>query len=254
VPGALSGDVAVLVLSAVHYRTAAAWDIASLTAAAHCAGALMLWDLSHAAGVLEINAGDADFAVGCGYKFLHGGPGAPGFAFVARRHQPVLDQPIKGWMGHAAPFAFERPYRPADGMGRMLAGTPPILSMAALEEGVRLVADAGIPAIAAKARALGDLFIACIDAIGDPDIAVLSPRTGRGGHVLLSCPHAFELVQALIARGVAGDFRAPDGARFGFAPLGLRYRDVVRAAEVLAEVLAQRLWDTPEYRVRATVT
>jgi kynureninase len=254
VSSALGEEVALLLLSAVHYRTAAAWDIAVLTAAAQAAGALVLWDLSHAAGAMPVALGAADFAVGCGYKYLHGGPGAPAFAFVARRHQAALEQPIQGWMGHASPFAFEGGYRPAAGTARLLAGTPPILSMAALEEGVRLVADAGVPRIGAKAQALGDLFIACVEAIDDPDLAVASPRTGRGGHVLLAHPHAFELVQALNARGVVGDFRAPDGARFGFAPLGLRFADVVQAAEVLREVLKGRLWDAPEFRVRGAVT
>jgi kynureninase len=166
----------------------------------------------------------------------------------------VLDQPIQGWMGHAEPFSFDGAYRPAAGMQRMLAGTPPILSLAALEEGVRLVADAGIPALAAKARALGDLLIEAVGAIDDPALRLASPKHARGGHVLLSHPHAFALVQAMIARGVTGDFRAPDGARFGFAPLGLRHADVVRAAEVLADVLANRLFDRPEYRTRSTVT
>lgn len=251
---ALSPDVALVLLSHVHYRSAALWDMAQTTRAAHAAGALMLWDLSHATGAVDVALGEADFAVGCGYKYLHGGPGAPAFAFVARRHQAALDQPIAGWMGHAEPFAFEGRYRPAGGMGRLLAGTPPILAMAALEEGVRLVAEAGPARCAAKARALGDLFIRGLDTIADPELRLVSPRTVRGGHVTFAHPQAFRIVQALIADGVIGDFRAPDGARFGFAPLGLGFFEVVEAARRLACVLAERRWDRPEHGVRATVT
>lgn len=251
---ALSADVALLLLSHAHYRTAALWPMAETTSAAHEAGALILWDLSHSTGAVEVALGDADFAVGCGYKYLHGGPGAPALAFVARRHQAALDQPIAGWMGHAQPFAFEAGYRPAEGMGRLLAGTPPILAMAALEEGVRLVAEAGAGRCATKARALGDLFIRCLDAIDDPAVRLLSPREQRGGHVTFRHPHAFPLVQAMIAEGVVGDFRAPDGARFGFAPLGLGFADVVEAGRKLAHVLAGRRWDRPEHAQRSTVT
>ncbi|MFQ3666553.1 MAG: aminotransferase class V-fold PLP-dependent enzyme, partial [Sphingomonadaceae bacterium] len=228
--------------------------MAAMTAAAHAAGSLILWDLSHSTGAVEVELGAADFAVGCGYKYLHGGPGAPAFVFVAGRHQDRLDQPIAGWMGHAEPFAFEERYRPAPGVRRLLAGTPPILSLAALEEGVQLVAEAGAARCAAKARALGDLFIACLDAIGDPDVQLLSPRTGRGGHVTFAHPQAFALVQALIARGVVGDFRAPDGARFGFSPLGLRFGDVVQAAAILAQVLGNQDWREPQFHIRPAVT
>jgi kynureninase len=253
-PGALGPDVALLLLSHVHYRTAAVHDLAALTAAAHAAGALILWDLSHSVGAVEVALGAADMAVGCGYKYLHGGPGAPAFAFVARRHQPMLDQPVTGWMGHAEPFAFQGRYVPAPGVRRLLAGTPPILAMAALEEGVALVAEAGPARLAAKARALGDLFIACLDALGCPDIRLVSPRAGRGGHVTFAHPHAWPLVRALDANGVTGDFRAPDGARFGFAPLGLSFVDVVHAAEILEEVLASGAHRAPEHATPRTVT
>lgn len=251
---ALSDEVALMILSQGHYRTAALWDLAEATRAAHAAGALILIDLSHAAGAVDVSLGDADFAVGCGYKYLHGGPGAPAYAFVARRHQASLDQPIAGWMGHARPFAFEAAFEPAPGMGRMLAGTPPILAMAALEEGVRLVAEAGAGRCAAKARALSGLFIRCLDSLGDPDIRLLSPRECRGGHVTFAHRQAFPLVRAMAAAGVVGDFRAPDGARFGFAPLGLSFQDVVEAARRLALVLGERRWDRPEYRERPRVT
>lgn len=254
IAGALGPEVALLLLSHVNYRTAAVHDMAALTRAAHAAGALILWDLSHSTGAVEVDLGAADMAVGCGYKYLHGGPGAPAFAFVAERHHDRLDQPITGWMGHAEPFAFERDYAPAAGIRRLLAGTPPILAMAALEEGVALVAEAGPARLAAKARALGDLFIACLDAIACPDIGLVSPRTGRGGHVTFTHPHAWPLVRALDAAGVTGDFRAPDGARFGFAPLGLSFVEVVRAAEILEGVLAHGAHLRPEHRAARAVT
>ncbi len=242
--GGLSDEVALIILCQGHYRTAALWDMAEATEAAHAAGALILFDLSHATGAVEVAL----------YKYLHGGPGAPAYAFVARRHQAALDQPISGWMGHARPFAFEAGYEPSAGMGRMLSGTPPILAMAALEEGVRLVAEAGAARCAAKARALSDLFIRCLEAVGDPDIRLLSPGERRGGHVTFAHPHAFPLVRAMAAAGVVGDFRAPDGARFGFAPLGLSFADVVEAARRLALVLGDGRWDRPEYRERPRVT
>ncbi|WP_194743260.1 aminotransferase class V-fold PLP-dependent enzyme [Thermaurantiacus tibetensis] len=251
---ALGPEVALLLLSHVSYRTAAVHDMAALTAAAHAAGALILWDLSHSTGAVEVDLGDADMAVGCGYKHLLGGPGAPAFAFVAWRHQAALDQPIAGWMGHAEPFAFEADYAPAPGVRRLLAGTPPILALAALEEGVALVAEAGPARLAAKARALGDVLIAGLEAIGCPDLRLVSPRTGRGAHVTFAHRHAWPLVRALDAAGVTGDFRAPDCVRLGVSPLGLSFMDVVRAAEILEEVLASGAHLRPEYRAVRAVT
>lgn len=253
-PESLGPEVALLLLSHVHYRTAAVHDMAALTTPAQAAGALVLWDLSHSTGAVEVDLGAADMAVGCGYKYLHGGPGAPAFAFVARRHHAGLDQPIAGWMGHAEPFAFAPRYTPAPGIRRLLAGTPPILAMAALEEGVALVAEAGPARLAAKARALGDLFIACLDTLALPGIRLVSPRAGRGGHVSITHPEAWPLVRALEAAGVTGDFRAPDGARFGFAPLGLAFVDVVQAAGILARVVAGGAHRAPEHRVQRLVT
>ncbi len=251
---ALTDEVAVLVLCHAHYKTAAVRDMVRLTAAAHAVGALVIWDLSHSAGVLEVdlNGSGPDLAVGCGYKYLNGGPGAPGWLFVARRHQGAMVSPLSGWLGHAAPFAFEDGYRPADGVGRFACGTPPILSLAALEEGVALSVRAGPAALAAKARALGDLFI---DRVGDA-ADLISPReaTARGGHVAFRHPEAFAIVQALIARGVVGDFRAPDVMRFGFSPLPLSFAEVAAAAEVMVEVIASRAYDDPIHRVRAAVT
>ncbi len=254
IEAALNEDVAVLVLCHVHYKTAAVRDMARLTAAAHAVGALVIWDLSHSAGVIEVdlNGCVADLAVGCGYKYLNGGPGAPGFLFVARRHQETLVSPLSGWMGHAAPFAFVDDYQPAPGVARFACGTPPILSLAALEGGVALAVAAGAPAIAAKARALGDLFIA---RVGDA-LELISPADGqaRGGHVAFRHPDAYAIVQALIARGVVGDFRDPDVMRFGFSPLPLSYAEVARAADLLVEVIATRAYVDPAYQVRAKVT
>ena len=250
----LSGEVAVLVLCHAHYKTAAVRDMARLTRAAQAVGALVIWDLSHSAGVLEVdlNGCNADLAVGCGYKYLNGGPGAPAFLFVAERHQASLVSPLSGWMGHAAPFAFDDAYAPAPGVDRFACGTPPILSLAALEEGVRLSAEAGGAALAAKARALGDLFIA---RVGDV-LKLLSPADGmeRGGHVAYRHDDAYAIVQALMARGVVGDFRAPDVMRFGFSPLPLSYAEVARAADLVVEVVSTRAYDDPTYRVRARVT
>jgi kynureninase len=254
IEAALTEDVAVLVLCHIHYKTAAVRDMARLTAAAHAVGALVIWDLSHSAGAIEVdlNGCGADLAVGCGYKYLNGGPGAPGFLFVAGRHQETLVSPLSGWMGHAAPFAFVDDYSPAPGVARFACGTPPILSLAALESGVALSLAAGAPAIAAKARALGDLFIA---RVGET-LELISPADGaaRGGHVAYRHPDAYAIVQALIARGVVGDFRDPDVMRFGLSPLPLSFAQVARAADLLVEVVSTRAYDDPKFRVRARVT
>jgi len=256
----LGPDVALLVLTHAHYRTAALWDMAGVTAVARTAGVLTLWDLSHSTGAVAVDLAGcgADFAVGCGYKYLNGGPGAPAFAYVAPCHQAGLSQPLSGWMGHAAPFAFEDGYRPAAGVTRLLSGTPPILAMAALECGVAIAAEAGIATAAAKARALGDLFIDCLDVIGDPDVRIESPRAGddvaRGGHVTFAHPEAYAVVQAMIARGVVGDYREPNGARFGFSPLTLGFGEVIQAGRALSDVLGGRLWDNDAYQARRAVT
>lgn len=251
---ALTDDVALLVLCHVHYRTAAVRDMARLTARAREAGALVLWDLSHSAGAVDVdlNACGADLAVGCGYKYLNGGPGAPAFLYVARRHQAGLVSPLSGWFGHARPFAFEDAYEPAPGVARFACGTPPILSLAALECGVDLALEAGADALAAKARALGDLFI---DRVGEA-LTLESPREGsrRGGHVAFRHPDAHAIVQALIARGVIGDYREPDVMRFGFSPLPLSFAEVARAADQVVEVVRARAYDDPAYRQRARVT
>lgn len=256
---AIDDDTAVLVLTHVNYRTGAMHDLAGLTAAAHARGALAVWDLSHSAGAmpLDVTAAGADFAVGCGYKYLNGGPGAPAFVYVAGRHHERVRQPITGWLGHAAPFAFEETYRPAPGIERWLTGTPPILSLAALEVGVDLLLGVDPGEIRDKSTRLGDLFIELVEArCGAHGLTLASPRCAgaRGSQVSFRHSHGYPIVQALIARGVVGDFRAPDLLRFGLAPLYLRYVDVWDAVGVLADVLATSSWDRPEFHRRHLVT
>ena len=254
----LDDDIAVLLLTQVHYKSGLVRDMAEVTRRAHAKGILVVWDLSHSAGAIpvDLNGANADFAVGCGYKFLNGGPGAPAFIFVAERHQaasPVLS----GWFGHAAPFAFEEDYRPAEGITRFLCGTPQVLGLAALECGIDLMARADMGQLRAKSLALGDLFIAEMEKrCGEFGFELVSPREPalRGSQISYAHPHGYEIVQALKARDVIGDFRAPDILRFGLTPLYLRYADIVEAVTRLREICLTRAWDTPEYRVRAAVT
>lgn len=251
---AITGEVALLVLCQTHYRSGAVRDMAALTAKAQAAGALVLWDLSHSTGVLEVdlNGCNADLAVGCGYKYLNGGPGAPAFLFVARRHQGTLVSPLSGWFGHARPFAFEDGYDPAAGVARFACGTPPMLSLAALEGGVDLALEAGPDAAAAKARALGALFVA---RVGDA-LKLESPVSpyARGGHVAFHHPDAYAIVQCLISKGVIGDYREPGTMRFGLSPLPLSFIEVARAADLLVEVVRTRAYDDPAFRQRSKVT
>jgi kynureninase len=253
-------DVAALMLTHVNYKTGRLHDMARLTAAAHRAGALAIWDLAHTAGAIpiDLNASDADFAVGCGYKYLNGGPGAPAFLWVAPRHQEAFAQPLSGWLGHAAPFDFSPDYRPAPGIARYLCGTPPVLSMIALDCGLDTALAADPSALREKSMRLGDLFIEWVEARADvaSGLRLASPRDSheRGSQVSFHHPQGYAVMQALIARGVIGDFRSPDILRFGFAPLYLRYVDVWDAAEALGDILRTGAWDRPEYHRRAAVT
>jgi len=255
--GATDGDAAVVLLTEVNYRTGRRHDMAALTRRAHAAGALTIWDLAHSAGAfpVDLHAAHADFAIGCGYKYLNGGPGAPAFLYVARRHLPSFVSPLSGWLGHAAPFAFEPGYRPAESVARALCGTPAILAMLALEVGVDLLLEADIEAVRAKSIALSELFRERVER-SCPWLALASPAdpAQRGNQISFAHPEGYAVTQALIAQGVVGDFRAPDVMRFGFAPLYLRYADAARAADTLAEVLATRAWDRPEFKTRAAVT
>ncbi len=265
-PAAIDDSVAVAMLTQVDYRTGSRLDMDAVTAAAHRSGALMLWDLAHSAGAfpVDLNAAQADFAVGCGYKYLNGGPGAPAFLFVAQRHLAAFSQPLSGWMGHAAPFAFETGYRPAAGVARYLCGTPPVLSMVALDAGLDALlaagAHGGLPALWRKAMQLTALFAARASALcGRHGLRCVTPMDGdrRGSQVsftLSDGDRAYAVVQALIARGVIGDFRAPDILRFGFAPLYLRFVDAWDAADHLSAVLDSGEWNRPAFLARDAVT
>jgi kynureninase len=254
---ALDGDVALLLLTHIHYKTGAMHDMAALTRAAHNAGALILWDLSHSTGALpvDLNAVNADFAVGCGYKYLCGGPGAPAFAYVAARHQASLAQPLTGWFGHAQPFGFSDDYQGASGIERLLCGTSPVLGLAALEVGVELIAEIGVERLYGKSQALSEFFLECLLAL-DVDLELMSPPRSddRGSQLSFRHIDAHAICQALIARGVIGDFRDPDVLRLGFAPAYLSFVDIAAAARHLAEVLASGEWQRPEFSQRAAVT
>ena len=266
---ALDDTVAVLMLTHVNYRTGQMHDMAALTGAAHAAGALTVWDLAHSAGAVpvDLNGAQADFAIGCGYKYLNGGPGAPAFVWVHARHAEQFEQPLTGWMGHASPFEFGPDYRAAAGITRALCGTPPVLSMAALECGVDTLLAAepygGMRALRDKSIALTRGFTELVDArCAGQGFTVVSPRVDalRGSQVCLTRDEgAHAIVQALISRGVIGDFRAgglglPDILRFGFTPLTLRFVDVWDAVEHLRQVMHSGEWRQPRFSQRQAVT
>ena len=255
---ALNRDTAVLTLTHVDYRSGEIHDMRAINEAAHRAGALTVWDLSHSAGAIELDLSWAgcDLAVGCGYKYLNGGPGAPAFIYVADRLQQELRSPLQGWMGHAEPFAFDDTFRPAEGMHQFLTGTPSILAMAALYVGLATFEGISMHEIQEKSRALSQLFIAEVEGCCGGQVTLASPRdpNRRGSHVVFAHENGFAIMQALIARGVIGDFRAPNLMRFGFAPLYNGYADIVRAADTLGAILKTREWDQPRFHERAKVT
>jgi kynureninase len=270
IESALTSDVAVLMLTHVNYRTGAMHDMKALTTAAHAAGALAIWDLAHSAGAVpvDLDDADADFAIGCGYKYLNGGPGAPAFVWVHPRHADRCEQPLAGWWGHQAPFEFTPGYRPAAGIARYLCGTQPILSMVALECGLDTLLAAqpmgGMAALRRKSLALTDLFIRLVEErCAGHGLGLATPRehARRGSQVCLTrAEGAYAIVQALIARGVIGDYRAgetgshPDILRFGFTPLYLGFEDVWRAADALHQVLELGEWRRPEFNRKHAVT
>lgn len=256
---ALDEDTAVLSLTHVNYRDGTIHDMAALTKRAHAMGALTVWDLSHTAGAMPVDLNDAgaDFAVGCGYKYLNGGPGAPAFLFVADRHQDQIDPPLSGWMGHARPFDFAAEYEPAGGITRNLCGTPAILGLAALEAGLEIFSGVDMDALRVKSMALGDLFIDLVDQLcGDHGFSLACGRDceKRGSQVSLRHTDGYAIMQALIARCIIGDFRSPDVMRFGMTPLYLRYQDIWDAVSGLAEIMDGEVWRDPVFSERATVT
>ena len=247
VASAVTDGTAVATLSHVNYRSALMQDMAAVTAAIHAAGALVVWDLAHSSGAvaLDLSGSGADFAVGCGYKYLNGGPGAPSHVFVAARHQAAFDQPLTGWFGHADPFRFTPEFDRAPGIRAALCSTPPVLSLIALEAALDAFDGISMADLAAKGRALCDLFIALVaERLGRFGVQLATPRDGtrRGSHVSIRHPEGFGIVRALIARGIVGDFRAPDAMRFGFAPLYLRFVDVYDAAAAMEDVMARETW------------
>ncbi|QUJ68966.1 kynureninase [Photobacterium sp. GJ3] len=256
---AIDEDTAVVVLTHIHYKTGAMFDMAELTAKAHAKGALVVWDLSHSTGAVPVhlNQVQADFAVGCGYKYLNGGPGAPGFLYVAKRHQATLQHPLSGWFGHAHPFAMRDDYEPAAGIERTLCGTTSVVGASLLEVGVDLMASASMDLIREKSMRMGQLFIALVEercsqfgfglaSSKDPEV--------RGSQVSLTHPQGFAIMQALIARNIIGDFRAPEILRFGFTPLYLRYVDLWDCVDALADIMENNLWDQPAYHQLTAVT
>ena len=255
--GAITEEVAVILITEVDYRTGRRHDMAALTARAHAVGALTIWDLAHSAGAfgIEVAAGQTDFAVGCTYKYINGGPGSPAFIYVAPRHAEVARPALSGWLGHAAPFAFDPAYRPGAGIERMRVGTPPVLALAALEAALDIWDRVDLGALRAASLALTDRFIAGVEA-ACPMLELATPRDHglRGSQVSFRFAEGYAAMQALIARGVVGDFRAPDIMRFGFTPLFIDASDVDRAVAILAQVMGERLWDRPEYRARGRVT
>lgn len=255
---AIDDDTAIVTLTHVDYRSAALYEMRQVNEAAHAAGTLTVWDLSHSVGAMQVDlvGTGCDLAVGCGYKYLNGGPGAPAFIYVAERLQDELRNPLQGWMGHAEPFAFVDDYRPSQGITRFLTGTPSILALVALDAGLATFDGISMRDIETKSRALSQLFNDEVETRCGDAVRLESPRDpkARGSHVVFAHPEGYAVMQALIARGVIGDFRAPDLMRFGFAPLYNSFTDMVRAAEILEEILQTGEWDQPRFHQRAKVT
>ncbi len=256
-PGRIGSDTNLVVLTHVHFKNSERYNLKNLTSAARDAGARVIWDLSHSAGAvpLRLSEDGVELAVGCGYKYLNGGPGAPAFLYVARHLQERLASPLPGWMGHSAPFDFLDDYQPAPGMSRFLAGTPPILSMAGLETGVETFQGADMDEVWAKSTGLFDLFRQLANQ-HCPELECITPSSteDRGSHIAFRHSNAFQLCQALIDVGIIGDFRAPDVIRFGLTPLYLRFADVWNAVEHCAAIFASGRWSEDRFRRRARVT
>ncbi|MEN0039916.1 MAG: kynureninase [Pseudomonadota bacterium] len=254
---AITDEIAVVMLTQVDYRTGRKHDMAAITAKAHEMGAMVIWDLAHSAGAVpvDLTGCEADFAVGCTYKYLNGGPGAPAFIYVRGDHAERCEPALAGWLGHEAPFAFDLDYRPGAGIERFRVGTPPVLQMAALQASMEIWAQVGIQDIREQSIALSQQFIALVEA-ECPDLTLASPGdpTERGSQVSFAFEHGYAVMQALIAEGVVGDFRAPNLIRFGFAPLYNTVEDVDRAVDTLVDIMTKRTWDKPEFHQRKAVT
>lgn len=256
---ALDNDVAVMLLSEVNYRTGYRHDMAALTRCAHAVEALVCWDVAHSAGAMPVSFDQAevDFGVGCGYKFLNGGPGAPAFLYVAKRHQNQVSQPLSGWLGHRQPFDFSASYQPADGVLRYQAGTPSIIAMRALEAALDVFDNVSLTALREKSLGLTEFFLLCLrNEPGFEHFGVLTPRDTerRGSHVAITHPAGFAIAQALIDAGVIVDFRAPDIIRFGFAPLYNSFDDAARAAAILGSIMTEHRYQEPRFQRRQKVT
>jgi len=259
VEAAITDDAAVVMLTHVNYRTGRMYDMRRITNRAQACGAIMLWDLSHSAGAVpvDLRSANADLAVGCGYKYLNGGPGAPAYVYVAQRHQARISPVLSGWLGHASPFAFEPSYRPAEGINRMIVSAPSIVSLAALEVGVDLMLEASTNAVRAKSVRQTEMFNALVtQEIGADVFALVSPSAPemRGSQLCYAHDDGWPIMRALIDRGVIGDFRAPDILRFGFTPLYLGYAELWDAVATLRAIMTERAWDKPKYHERALVT
>lgn len=254
---AINEEVAVVLVNHVDYRTGKVAEVERITARAHEMGAVVIWDLCHSAGVMPVglNAGGADFAIGCTYKYLNGGPGAPAFIYCATRHLPNINQPLSGWWGHAQPFAFETEFAADSGIRKFLCGTQPILSFRALQAGLDIISGLDMAQVRAKSQSLTTLFVDLV-AANVPTLKLASPQdvVHRGSQVSFTHPQAYPIVQALIERGVVGDFRMPNVLRFGFSPLYLSHMDVVRAVGILHEIMAQDGWKADRFQARGAVT
>jgi kynureninase len=258
IPGALNEDVALVMLTHVDFRSGEMLDLHSITKSVHDAGALMLWDFAHSTGAvpLDVEGADVDFAAGCGYKYLNGGPGAPAFCYVRTSWQGQLENPLPGWLGHARPFDFEPSYEPASGMRAFVTSSPSIVALAALDGALNVFDHASMEQIRRKSLALTDLFMELVEARLPDVFEIITPRdhARRGSQVSMSHPDAYGIIQALIARGVTGDFRAPDVARFGFTPLYVRFADVYDAVDILVNVMNTKAHLEPAFSVRKAVT
>ncbi|SFL92515.1 kynureninase [Rugamonas rubra] len=257
IAAAIDADTAVVMLTHVNYRSGYQHDMRATSALAHAAGALVVWDLAHSAGAvpLALNGDGADLAVGCTYKYLNGGPGAPAFIWVPARHQARFRQPLSGWWGHAAPFAMAPDFAPADGIGRALCGTQPIVSLAMVESGLEVFEQTDMAAVRAKSLALTDLFIELVERrCGSHPLGLVTPRqhARRGSHVSFTHPHGYAVMQALIGRGVVGDYREPAIMRFGFTPLYTSYTEVWDAVEILRQILDDTAYDIAAKRDAVT--